>query len=54
MAMIYAGVDVLVIVNYAAINIGCIYLFELVFSFSLCKYPIVDLLDHVMFLFFIL
>ena len=30
----------------AAVNIGCIYLFKLVFSFSLDVYPGVELLDH--------
>ena len=36
----------LAFVNSAAVNIGCIYLFELVFSFSSYKYPEVELLNQ--------
>ena len=40
------------IVNKAIMNIEvCMYLFELVFSFSIGKYPVVELLDHMVFLF---
>ena len=42
---------ILGIINNAAINMGCIYPFELVFSLSLGKYPVVELLDHMVFLF---
>ena len=41
---------VLAIVNNATINIGVHFL--LAFLFSLGKYPIVELLDHMLFLFF--
>ena len=44
---------ILAIVNNATINIECIYLFRLVFSFSLDKYPKVELLDHMEVLFLI-
>ena len=44
---------VLAVVNKAAMTWGCIYLFQLVFSFSSDKYPGVELLDHVVVLFFI-
>ena len=39
-------IHILAFVNNAAVNIGCMYLFKLVFSFSLDKYPRVELLDH--------
>ena len=39
----------LTIVNNTAINIGCIYLFELVLLFSLDKYLGVKLLNHTLF-----
>ena len=32
-------------------NIECVYLFELVFSFSVGKYPGTELLDHIVILF---
>ena len=38
---------ILAVVNNASVNIGCIYLFELVFCISLDKYPEVELLDHI-------
>ena len=41
----------LAIVSNAAMNMECIYLFELVLSFSLGKYPEVELLDHMAVLF---
>ena len=44
---------ILVIVNNAAMNMGCIYLFQLVFLFSLGKYSSVELLDHMVVLFLI-
>ena len=44
---------VLATVNNAALNIGCMYLFELVFLFSLNKYPEVELLYHMVTLFLI-
>ena len=37
---------VLAIVNSASMNTGCIYLFELVFSLPLHKYPGVEMVDH--------
>ena len=37
---------ILAIVYNAVMNMGCIYLFKLVFSFSLHKYPGVEILDH--------
>lgn len=37
---------VLAIINSAAVNIGCMCLSELVFSFFLDIYPGVELLDH--------
>ena len=37
---------ILAIINNAAVNIGCIHLFELVFLFSLDKYLEVELLGH--------
>ena len=40
---------VLAIVNNAAVNMWCIYLFKLVFLFSLDKYSEVELLDHIYF-----
>ena len=45
---------ILAIVNNAAMNMRCIYLFELVFSFSSGKCLEVEMLDHmvVIFLFF--
>ena len=42
---------VLAIANNAAMNMGCKYLFELMSSFSLDKYPEVQLLDHMIVLF---
>ena len=44
---------ILAIVNNAAMNIGCIYLFKLVFSFSLDIYLGVELLDHMVVLFLV-
>lgn len=44
---------VLPAVNNAAVNLGCRYLFDLVFSFPLHKLPEVRLLDHMVFLFII-
>lgn len=38
---------ILAIVPNDAINMGCIYIFELVFSFSSQKYPEVELLDRI-------
>ena len=43
----------LVVVNSAAVNMGCICLFKLVFSFSLDKYSEVELLNHMVVLFLI-
>lgn len=42
------------IVNTTAVNIGCIELSKLVFSFSVGNYAVVELLDHMatVFLFF--
>ena len=37
---------ILAIINSAAINTGCMYIFELVFSFASDVYPGVELLDH--------
>ena len=37
---------ILAVVNNAAVNMECVYLFKLGFSFSLDKYPEVELLDH--------
>ena len=42
---------ILAVANNAAMNIGCMYLFELVFLFSLDIYERVELLDHVVILF---
>ena len=44
---------ILVLVNNATIDIGVhiSYLFKLVFLFSLGKYSVVELLDHILFLF---
>ena len=42
---------VLAIVNSAAMNMGSMYLFELVFSFSLSLNPGMELLDHMVVLF---
>ena len=36
----------LAIVNHAAVNVG-VHLFNIPFSFSLDKYPEVELLDHI-------
>ena len=44
---------ILAVVNNAAINTGFMYLFKLVFLFSLDKYPEVKLLDHMVVLIFI-
>ena len=44
---------ILAIINNDAMNMGVIYFFELVFSFSLDKYPEVELLDHMQVLFLI-
>ena len=41
---------ILAIVNNVGVNIGVCIFSELVFSFSLCKYPIVKLLDHMVIL----
>ena len=35
------------IINNATVNMQCIYLFEFMFSFSLGKYPEVELLDDI-------
>ena len=45
---------ILAIVISTAMNIGCIYLFELVFSFSSDKYLEVQLLNHMVLLFLVL
>ena len=45
---------VLAIVNNAAVNMGCIYLLELVILFPLDKYPGVEFLDHTVVPFLIL
>jgi len=42
---------ILTIVNNATMNTECVYLFELVFSFSVDKYPGMELLDHIVILF---
>ena len=47
-----ASVSWLLCVNNSAITIGCMYLFELVFSFSSDVYLGVELLDHIVALFF--
>ena len=39
---------ILTIVNNATMNTESVYLFELVFSFSLDIYPGVELLDHIL------
>ena len=44
---------ILAIVNNAAVNAGSIYLFKLVFLFSLEKHPEVELLDHMAGLFLV-
>ena len=44
---------ILAIVNKTVMNIGCIYLFKLLFLFSLDEYPEVESLDHVLILFLI-
>lgn len=41
------------LVNGAAVNIGCMYLFKLVFVFSLDKYPGMELLSYVVVLFLV-
>ena len=41
------------VVNNATVNIGCMYLFELLFSFSLDIHPRVELLDHMVVLFLV-
>ena len=43
--------NILATVNSAAVNMGCMYLFELVFLFSSDKYPELELLDYVAVLF---
>ena len=51
---IYLGVfQVLTIVNNAAVNMGCRYVFGTVISFPSDIYPEVELLDHVVPLFLI-
>ena len=44
---------VLAVVNSAAVNMGCRYLFELVFLFPVNIFPEVELLDHMVILFLI-
>ena len=44
---------ILAIINNAAINIGYMYLFDLVLSFSLGKYLVVELPDHMVIQFLI-
>ena len=44
---------ILTTINNAAMTIGCMYLLEFVFSFSLAIYPEVQLLDHMVVLFLI-
>ena len=46
-----SGFYVLAIVNNAAMNIGCMYLFQLRFSLDIC--PGVGLLDHIVVLFLV-
>ena len=47
-------IHVLAVVNNAAVNMGCRYLFELVLSFPLDMFQEVELLDPTLVLFFIL
>ena len=47
-------IHVLAVVNNAAVNMGCRYLFELVLSFLLDMFQEVELLDPTLVLFFIL
>ena len=49
---IHGHLGCLAIVNNVTMNIGCMYLFELIFSGSLDIYPGVELLSHMLFLFF--
>ena len=44
---------ILAIINSAAINTGCMYIFELMFSFASDVYPGVELLDHMVVLFLV-
>ena len=44
---------ILITVNNTSINIGLIYLFDLMFLFSSYKYPEVELLNHMVVLFLI-
>ena len=43
----------LTVVNNGAVNVGCKYLFKLVFLFFLDKCPVVGLLDHMAALFLV-
>ena len=47
-------IHVLAVVNNAAVNMGCRYLFELILSFPLDMFQEVELLDPTLVLFFIL
>ena len=44
---------ILAIVNSAAMNMECMYLFELLFLFSSSIYPVLELLDHMAVLFLV-
>ena len=44
---------ILAVINNASVNMGCVYPFELIFSFSSDKYAKEELLDYVVVLFLI-
>lgn len=50
---IWAAFHISAIINSAAINTGCMYIFELVFSFASEVYPGLELLDHMVVLFLV-